>query len=268
MSRPKVVRDDLMIEEDAKVNVDYLAHSWTYEEMWATRKHVRQINQHSLVRCRFENALWRAWLASTRQTIRMPAAFISWDKDSDITWLYGPLKSSRSPSPTPSETPLTQAPRKPSLKRKPSIWEIPENPSTTSNDSTDGKSLLGRFWNITIHSVPSIILSSRQNWNKRQKCRVRFEEEVQQCQYTRDGGNTLSQYSYNYNYPFFLEEAGLYESHHVQQTIEPLPSTYLTGYEAFQPVDSGHYYPLSNFLDELEYVSIFVHWPAAPPRVS
>lgn len=78
MSRTRAVRDDLSIEEDAKVNVDYLAHSWTYDEMWATRKHVRQINQHSIVRCRFENALWRAWMASTRQTIRMPAAFISW----------------------------------------------------------------------------------------------------------------------------------------------------------------------------------------------
>ena len=83
--------------------------------------------------------------------------YLTWcrDKDSDITWLYGPLKSSRSPSPTPSEAPSTQAPRKPSLKRKPSIWELPEDPST-SNDSTDGKSLLGRFWNITIHSVPSV----------------------------------------------------------------------------------------------------------------
>jgi hypothetical protein len=267
MSRPRAVRDDLLIEEDAKVNVDYLAHSWTYDEMWATRKHVRQINQHSIVRCRFENALWRAWMASTRQTIRMPAAFISWDKDSDITWLYGPLKSSRSPSPTPSEAPSTQAPRKPSLKRKPSIWELPEDPST-SNDSTDGKSLLGRFWNITIHSVPSIILSSRQDWNKRRKCRVRFEEEVQQCQYARDG-NSISQYSYNYNYPFFLEEAGLYGSHQWQQTIEPLPSTFLSGYEALPPADSGQFYSMSNFLEELEYVfSVFVHWPSLPPRVT
>ncbi|BCR99756.1 uncharacterized protein AKAW2_50098A [Aspergillus luchuensis] len=212
MSRTRFVRDDLMIEEDATVNVDYLAHSWTYEEMWATRKHVRQIIQDSLVRCRFENALWRAWLASTRQAIRMPAAFISWDKDNDITWLYGPLKSSRSSSPTPNEARSTQAPRKPSLKRKPSIWEVPEYPSA-SNDSTNGRSLLGRIWNITIYSVPSIILSSSQDWNKRRKFRVRFEEEVQQCQYSRDD-NTLSQYSYNYNHPYFPEEAELYEIHH------------------------------------------------------
>ncbi|GKZ26881.1 hypothetical protein AbraIFM66951_003248 [Aspergillus brasiliensis] len=262
MSRPKAVRDDLMIEEDAKVNVDYLAHSWTYEEMWATRKHVRQLNKHSLARCRFENALWRAWLASTRQTVRMPAAFISWDKDSDITWLYGPLKSSRSPGPTPSEAPSTPATRKPSLKRKPSMWEIPEYPLMPS-DYKNKKSLLGRFWNITIYSVPSIILSSRQNWNKQRKCRVRFEEEVQQCQYARDG-NTLSQYSYNYNYPYSLGEGGLYESHHFQQPIEPYHQhTSLATIRTTRPsnhLTSGQYYSISNFLDELEYVlSAFVH---------
>ncbi|GAA86576.1 hypothetical protein AKAW_04690 [Aspergillus luchuensis IFO 4308] len=230
MSRPRAVRCDLWIEEDAKVNVDYLAHSWT-------------------------------------QTIRMPAAFISWDKDSDITWLYGPLKSSRSPSPTPSEAPPAQAPRKPSLKRKPSIWGLSEE-SSMSNDSTDGKSLLGRFWSITIHSVPSIILSSRENWNKRRKCRVRFEEEVQQCQYARDG-NTVSQYSYNYNYPYFLEEARLYGSYQCQQTIEPLPSTFLTGYETLPPANSDQYYSMSNFLEELEYVlTAFAHWPSIPPRLT
>ncbi|RDH26548.1 hypothetical protein BDQ94DRAFT_176304 [Aspergillus welwitschiae] len=205
MSRARAIRDDSIIEEVAKVNVDYLAHSWKDEELWATRKHICQMNKDSHVRHRFENALWRTWFASTRQTIPMPAAFISWqvpipfpsylvvkiltwyrDKDSDITWLYGPLVPSGSPSPTLNEISLTQASRKPSWKRKPSIWEITDFPAT-SGGSTNGKSLLGRFWSVAIHSVPSIILNPHLSWNKRRKCRVRFEEEVQQCQYAGDG---------------------------------------------------------------------------------
>ncbi|RAK98142.1 uncharacterized protein BO80DRAFT_457645 [Aspergillus ibericus CBS 121593] len=257
MSPPLPVRDDLVIEEDAKVNVDYLAHSWTYEDMWATRRHVRQINQGSLVRCRFENALWRAWRASSRQSVRMPAAVIAWDKDSDITWLYGPLKSSRKA--TPDGSPSPQSPRKPSLKRKPSVWELTDLP-TLPDDST--KSLLGRVWNITIKSVPSSILSSPQRWNKRQKCRVHFEEQVQQCQYARD-----DRWTRNYN-PYLLEHTTVRMDAFQTQTIEPLPSTYLTGFETFESTDSTHCQSVFNFLEELEYVlSVLVLRPVVRPRL-
>ncbi|PYI08393.1 hypothetical protein BO78DRAFT_441855 [Aspergillus sclerotiicarbonarius CBS 121057] len=254
MLRPQpAVRDDLVIEEDAKVNVDYLAHSWTYEDMWATRRHVRQINQGSLVRCRFENALWRAWLSSSRKSVRMPAAFIAWDKDSDITWLYGPLKSSRN-SATPSDSSPAQSPRKPSLKRKPSIWEAD---FPTLPDASTKKSLLGRVWNITIQSVPSIILSSPQRWNKRQKCRVHFEEQVQQCQYTHDDRWTRC-----YN-PYLLEHTAVRMDAIQSPTIEPLPSTYLTGFETFESTDSAHSHSIFNFLEELEYaLSLLVPCPS------
>lgn len=246
MLRPQsAVRDDLVIEEDAKVNVDYLAHSWTYEDMWATRRHVRKIDPGSLVRCRFENALWRAWLSSSRQSVRTPAAFIAWDKDSDITWLYGPLKSSSSNT-TPCGSPSTQSPRKPSLKRKPSIWEVSDFP-TISGTSLKGNSLLGRVWNITIQSVPSIILNSSQRWNKRQKCRVHFEEQVQQFQYAHDDWWT------RYYNPYLLEHAAVpMDAIHTQQAIEPLPSTYLTGFETFESTDSTHCHAIFNFLEELD----------------
>ncbi|PYH88364.1 hypothetical protein BO71DRAFT_339021, partial [Aspergillus ellipticus CBS 707.79] len=154
-------RDDFMIDDEAKVNVDYLAHSWTHEEMWATRRHIRKIQQGNLVRCRFENALWRAWPASRPRPRRLPAEFLAWDKDSDITWLYGPLKSNKSnttasdPDTPKSPPPRQEEPKKSSLKRKPSIWELPEaipSPPSPSKKS----SLLGRFWNITIQSVPGV----------------------------------------------------------------------------------------------------------------
>ncbi|PWY93074.1 hypothetical protein BO94DRAFT_512011 [Aspergillus sclerotioniger CBS 115572] len=261
MIRPQsAVRDDIVIEEDAKVNVDYLAHAWTYEDMWATRKHVRKIDQRSLVRCRFENALWRAWLSSSR-SVRTPAASsLGKDKDSDITWFYGPLKSS-SNNTTPCGSPSTQSPRKPSLKRKPSTWEMQDFP-TIPDAFTKHQSLLGRVWNITIQSVPSILLNSPQPWNKKRKCRVHFEEQVQQCQFARDE-RWIRSYS-----PYLLEHTAVrMDAMHTQQTIEPLPSTYLTGFEAFESTDSAHCHAIFNFLEELEYVlSVLVLCPTVGPR--
>ncbi|PWY78373.1 hypothetical protein BO70DRAFT_363252 [Aspergillus heteromorphus CBS 117.55] len=240
--------DDLMLDEEAKVNVDYLAHSWTHEEMWATRKHIRKIKHGNIVRSRFENALWRAWPASSPRPRRLPAEFLAWDKDSDITWLYGPLKSDKSPNTadkTSNSIKPRQEPKKSSLKRKPSIWEVSDAATPAPSPST-GKSLLGRFWNITIQTVPGIILSSPQPWPQRKKCRVHFEEQVQRCQYS----NTSA---LSHSLPYFLENSAAYaDAGQNWQTIEPLPSTFLSGFEMFEPAGSGHCHSFFNFLEELD----------------
>ena len=54
---------------------------------------------------------------------------------------------------------------------------------------------------------------------------------------------------------------------HTQQAIEPLPSTYLTGFETFESTDSTHCHAIFNFLEELEYVlSVWVLCPIVGPR--
>ncbi|PYH89638.1 hypothetical protein BO71DRAFT_434627 [Aspergillus ellipticus CBS 707.79] len=55
-----------------------------------------------------------------------------------------------------------------------------------------------------------------------------------------------------------------YTTPHAQtwQTIEPLPSTYLSGFEMFEPSATGHCHSILNFLEELEYVfCVFRSWP-------
>jgi hypothetical protein len=174
----RFTRDDLMVEEEAKVNVDYLSNPWDHGEIWATRRyilHKRRPGPHN--KQRLENTLWRAWVKSSQQLPCFPATLLNWlvsslpkslmfrnkerslltccrDKDSDATWLYGPLIPDSNSGPT-SNNLFPCQPRqiwpKPSLKRELSIWEE----SNITKFSRE-KSLLSKLWWITRQSVVTV----------------------------------------------------------------------------------------------------------------
>ncbi|KAB8254302.1 hypothetical protein BDV32DRAFT_18794 [Aspergillus pseudonomiae] len=115
--------DDSLIEEEPSRHVDYLAHEWKEEDIWASWRYVvarREIYDHGV---RLENASWRTWAKLKLNRGTVSPETLNWLKDYDVTWLYGPLKSCRkrktvsnvSPPPSRLETPTD---RKPILKKR------------------------------------------------------------------------------------------------------------------------------------------------------
>lgn len=137
--------DDTSVEDEPSRHVDYLAHEWKEEDIWASWRYVTARKNDYSNGVRLENASWRTWAKAKHnlgtispETLNwlanpQPAKLLSSSplmltplyrlKDCDVTWLYGPLKTSdteTSDSPPPSrlETPNSYLERKPILKKK------------------------------------------------------------------------------------------------------------------------------------------------------
>jgi hypothetical protein len=91
-------------------NVDYLSFKWQEEDLFATAKYIRQHKLEFKRYHRLQYALWRNWAKERSGQLSCPPSIILWsvtylpllkslglqanstrDKDSDTTWLYGPL---------------------------------------------------------------------------------------------------------------------------------------------------------------------------------
>ncbi|KAJ9245679.1 hypothetical protein DTO169E5_398 [Paecilomyces variotii] len=121
---PTSIRDDSVLEEEPSLNADYLAHPWSDEDLWLTRRYIRRKRIALESSVRLENALWRAWNKKDCPAGTVSPRRINWDKDSDITWLYGPWQRSiqsrpRSPSHHSrwNTTLSANIPKKPALKK-------------------------------------------------------------------------------------------------------------------------------------------------------
>ncbi|KAJ5626014.1 hypothetical protein N7510_002323 [Penicillium lagena] len=84
--------DDDALEEEPAINVDYLSHAWIEEDIWATRRYLLKEKSALKNGIRLENALWRTWTKHQQQLNTLSPESVSWAKDNDITWLYGPWK--------------------------------------------------------------------------------------------------------------------------------------------------------------------------------
>ncbi|CAG8241968.1 unnamed protein product [Penicillium nalgiovense] len=116
--------DDTLIEDEPSRHVDYLSHDWKEEDIWSSWRYVTSRRNDYSNGVRLENASWRTWAKAKHNLKTISPESLNWLKDCDVTWLYGPLKSSveraSSPSPPPSrlETPNSYLDRKPILKKK------------------------------------------------------------------------------------------------------------------------------------------------------
>ncbi|KAL4983607.1 hypothetical protein BDW68DRAFT_31807 [Aspergillus falconensis] len=118
--------DDSLVDEEPSRHVDYLSHEWKEEDIWASWRYVvahREVYENSV---RLENASWRTWTKLRHNLGTISPDTLNWLKDCDVTWLYGPLKTSRvrvqslnvSPPPSCSESPSTCPDRKSILKKR------------------------------------------------------------------------------------------------------------------------------------------------------
>ncbi|KAK4635547.1 hypothetical protein CLAFUW4_00851 [Fulvia fulva] len=93
---PTVV-DDSAIKQEPSRQVDFLSHDWREEDIWASWRHI--VSQRKAVygeRSRLENASWRTWAKTKFDLDTVSPERLNWLKESDVTWLYGPLKSAES----------------------------------------------------------------------------------------------------------------------------------------------------------------------------
>ncbi|EGP92145.1 unnamed protein product [Zymoseptoria tritici ST99CH_3D7] len=87
------VADDTAIKEQPSQQVDFLSHDWREEDIWSSWRHI--VSQRKSVygeKSRLENASWRTWAKTKFDLETVSPERLNWLKESDVTWLYGPLK--------------------------------------------------------------------------------------------------------------------------------------------------------------------------------
>ncbi|KAM6497219.1 hypothetical protein JOM56_007692 [Amanita muscaria] len=132
VTNANIIPDDSSVSTLPRGQVDYLSHNWQEEDVWRSwRKMTRQKNEITNG-IRLENASWRTWWKQRNKLKTITPETLNWLKDSDVTWLYGPLHTATDwtfpvkPKADNPETPLdgtNQLRHKPILKYR-SISEL------------------------------------------------------------------------------------------------------------------------------------------------
>jgi hypothetical protein len=122
-----VVPDDLSIITLPRGQVDYLSHNWQEEDVWRSWRNMTKQKNEIANGMRLENASWRTWWKQRNKLKTVTPETLNWYhplsslfslpyflpslrlKDSDVTWLYGPLHTAVewTPPPRPKPVPTT-----------------------------------------------------------------------------------------------------------------------------------------------------------------
>ncbi|KAJ2918652.1 hypothetical protein MD484_g1794, partial [Candolleomyces efflorescens] len=116
------VPDDSALSTRPRAQVDYLSHEWQEEDVWRSwRKMTRQKNEITNG-IRLENASWRTWWKQRNKLKTVTPETLNWLKDSDVTWLYGPLHTADDDKPLPKPPGIADntASNQPTASRDPS----------------------------------------------------------------------------------------------------------------------------------------------------
>ncbi|KAM0748051.1 hypothetical protein T439DRAFT_328036 [Meredithblackwellia eburnea MCA 4105] len=83
--------------------VDYLSHDWAEDDVWTSWKAMTRHKAEIANGVRLENASWRTWAKQRGKLKTISPETLNWLKDSDVTWLYGPLHTAVDAVPPPRE---------------------------------------------------------------------------------------------------------------------------------------------------------------------
>ncbi|GAA5981986.1 hypothetical protein JCM10908_004693 [Rhodotorula pacifica] len=83
--------------------VDYLSHDWAEDDVWTSWKAMTRHKTEIANGVRLENASWRTWAKQRGKLKTVSPETLNWLKDSDVTWLYGPLHTAVDAVPPPRE---------------------------------------------------------------------------------------------------------------------------------------------------------------------
>ncbi|CAG8587176.1 473_t:CDS:2, partial [Acaulospora colombiana] len=199
-----------------EICVDYLSHDWKVEDdIWTSWKVMSKQKKEIDNGVRLENASWRTWAKQKYKLKTVNPELLNWHKDSDVTWLYGPLHTAWLPrkkedeqklsTATVNEYNLSSGCHKSCLKKK-SISEIlcppvkgkyPSLVASNSdtqlyqkNQNDDGDSDCDSASTCSSVSGPttpvtgptkSIMLSTSRRDQSPPRHHIRFNDQVEQC---------------------------------------------------------------------------------------
>lgn len=83
--------DDVDITNEPSRHVDYLAYQWDVSDIAKSWRYVIQKRKDVANAARLENASWRTWAQRRSNLKTISPEVVNWSKDSDVTWLYGPI---------------------------------------------------------------------------------------------------------------------------------------------------------------------------------
>ncbi|KAG7888135.1 hypothetical protein KL905_005131 [Ogataea polymorpha] len=85
------LHDDIDVQHSPEQHVDYLSHNWDELEISKSWRYVTLKRNDFANSARLENASWRTWAQARNGLKTISPAELNWSKESDVTWLYGPL---------------------------------------------------------------------------------------------------------------------------------------------------------------------------------
>lgn len=83
--------DDTDISLEPSRHVDYLSHKWDMSDISKSWRYVIRKRPYVPNAARLENASWRTWAQRRGNLKTISPEVVNWSKDSDVTWLYGPI---------------------------------------------------------------------------------------------------------------------------------------------------------------------------------
>ncbi|KAI0091525.1 hypothetical protein BDY19DRAFT_991222 [Irpex rosettiformis] len=117
------VPDDTSFSTQPEGQVDYLSHEWKEEDVWRSWRSMTRQKNAIANGMRLENASWRTWWKQRNKLKTISPETLNWLKDSDVTWLYGPLHTGSDWAKAPKHNP----PPSPAAARRLSIGSGPPN---------------------------------------------------------------------------------------------------------------------------------------------
>ncbi|KAG2011905.1 hypothetical protein CC2G_011973 [Coprinopsis cinerea AmutBmut pab1-1] len=174
VSVTNAVPDDSFVTTQPQAQVDYLSHDWQEEDVWKSWRNMTRQKNEIANGIRLENASWRTWWKQRNKLKTVTPETLNWLKDSDVTWLYGPLHTEIEYKPPPKAPAVSESrssssnvdqrpPTKPILKHR-SISQLltsdlPNSPIFSPPESDDEDS----------HYSPILDLITREKQNSSQK---------------------------------------------------------------------------------------------------
>ncbi|THV02518.1 hypothetical protein K435DRAFT_792506 [Dendrothele bispora CBS 962.96] len=101
-----VIPDDSSLSTLPRGQVDYLSHNWKEEDVWLSWRSMTRQKNEIANGMRLENASWRTWWKQRNKLKTISPETLNWLKDSDVTWLYGPLHTAVEWTPPPRPPPI------------------------------------------------------------------------------------------------------------------------------------------------------------------
>ncbi|KAI5952002.1 REG1 [Candida jiufengensis] len=83
--------DDSDLTAEPSRHVDYLSHQWDVSDISKSWRYVISKKRDVANAARLENASWRTWAQRRSNLKTISPEVVNWSKESDVTWLYGPI---------------------------------------------------------------------------------------------------------------------------------------------------------------------------------